>query len=522
MLKFSVYDHQLDQPRTPTDWPLHHAHLFGNDNIGVEAEILFEDGVIECTKRTLDPTGFELLVDVGDMGVLVLATALLPDRDEPYVLHVELARRRIKDFLVKLEDWMLCGLECDHPLMRQWDAARADFAQALMLESSDPAQADRYGWLALQKGIVATEQLATMHADILLAKRFSSNQMPRRPLGCRAHQSKFAPPLASTLAQQFHYVSIPIRWREVEPEEGQYDWKRFDKWMEWAAKSGYPVVAGPIVDFRPLAVPDWLYVWEHDYDTTHDLLHEHIEAIVRRYRKVVNVWNVGAALHINDNFTLAYDQVLDVTRMAASLVKTIHPSAETMIEIADPWGEYYSQNQKSIPPILYAEAVAQSGAPIDLIGLSIQLGGQGTGRGTRDLMQISAILDELIFMDIPVSVSALSVPSHRAQRDDLDPAGYWHRPWDPESQSEYLSKLISVCLSKPFVESVCVHELYDHAASEMPGSGLITATGRGKPALAQIGEIYRQIQSKSLRCSRPEDRIWNLSDEMCNQADFAG
>lgn len=522
MLKFAVYDHHENPPRVPDDWPLHHAHLVGNDDIGMQAEIQYEDGIIECDKRSLDPAGLVLLIDVDEFGMIILRTCLLPDRDEPYLLHLELARHRIKTFLVKLEDWMLCSMESDHPIMAEWDAAREKLADAILIEKSNPAEADRLGHEALKMGIEASERLAMMHSDLLLAKRLANGAMPQNAFGCRIHQSKFAPPLAQTVSQQFDFVSIPIRWREIEPEEGRYDWVKFDKWMEWAAKSGCPVVAGPIIDFRPLAVPEWLYVWEHDYDTTHDLLHEHIEAIVRRYRKVVSVWNVASALHINDNFTLAYDQLMDVTRMATSLVKSIHPNARTMIEIADPFGEYFSANPKSIPPIVYAETIAQSGFKVDLIGLALQIGHHRMGCGTRDLMQVSSILDELLFLDIPVAVSAMSAPSHRADRDEVDPAGYWHESWNPDIQAEFLEKLVAICLSKPFVESVCIHELYDHVASELPGSGLITATGRGKVALGQMRDVHQQIQSGAIRCSRPAERIWSEAEELSSEADFAG
>lgn len=523
MLKFQVYDHGTERSSDPSAVSmLYHAHLLGNDSMGVPAEISFEDGVIACKKERTEAAGFSALVDVDELGVLVLRTCLLPDRETPYLLHLELARHRVKTFLVKLEDWMLCGIGAEHAVMQKWEAARDLLARGIELELTDPKKADFLGREALKTGLVATEQLAEMHADLLLAKRFGREAMPADSFGCMVHQSKFAPPLATTLAQQFDFVSIPIRWREVEPEEGRYDWTKYDKWMEWAAKSGYPVVAGPIVDFRPLAVPDWLYVWEHDYDTTHDLLHDHIEAIVRRYRKIVKVWNVASALHINENFTLAYDQLMDVTRMSTSLVKSLHPGAETMIEVADPFGEYFAANPKSIPPIVYAEAVAQSGFKVDVVGISIQMGHQRMGRGTRDLMQISSVLDELLFLDIPIAVSNLAVPSHRPIRDGVDPAGCWHGPWDPERQSEFLEKVSAICLSKPFVQSVCIQELYDHAASSIPGSGMITSTGRGKPALARMGDVHRQLREGTLRCSHPEERTWSETAVYSEEADFAG
>ena len=36
--------------------------------------------------------------------------------------------------------------------------------------------------------------------------------------------------------------------------------------MVWASKSGKPIVAGPLLDFSKRAVPEWMYVWQNDYE----------------------------------------------------------------------------------------------------------------------------------------------------------------------------------------------------------------------------------------------------------------
>ena len=36
-------------------------------------------------------------------------------------------------------------------------------------------------------------------------------------------------------------------------------------------------------------------------------------------------------------------------------VKKIQPNARVLIEIREPFGEYYANNQRSIPPMMYAD-----------------------------------------------------------------------------------------------------------------------------------------------------------------------
>lgn len=516
MLSFVAYDNGV----LIEQWDLHHAHLIGADDIGMQGEIRIEAGRIECEKRSIEPAALALMVEVEGLGRLILQTCLLPGREKPYLLFLEIARCQIKIFLVKLEDWSILELNTNLSVVAKWEQARALFTEAVIMELDDPSRADELAREALRCAMVASEQLAVMYADILLAKRFAERQMPQRALGCCVHQSMFAEPLTKILEQDFDFISIPLRWHEIEPEEGEYDWSQLDRWMEWATSKDYVVFAGPLIDFRSLSVPEWLYIWEHDYDTTHDLLHEHIEAIVERYKGAVTVWNVASSLHINENFTLPYDQMMDLTRMATSLVKSLHPEGKTLIEFTEPFGEYYAANPKSVPPIVYAETIAQSGFQLDHIGVNLQFGHHRMGRGTRDLMQISALLDKLRFLELPVIITGLGVPSQRPKLDGADPAGFWHVPWSPQHQAEWLHKVIAIALSKPFVESVCVQELYDHATSELPGAGLITVNGRAKPALTRIAGIHAEIRRDRFRCSQPDERDWSISDLAASAEDM--
>ena len=132
MLTFAVYD----ENGLARDFVLQHAHLLGHEDIGMQGEIEFEDGLIECTKRSVDAAALAVMVDVGDLGRLILQTCRLPDRDEPYLLHLELARYRIKTFLAKSEEWQILDLASDHPSIRQWEEARSIFTTALT--TADP------------------------------------------------------------------------------------------------------------------------------------------------------------------------------------------------------------------------------------------------------------------------------------------------------------------------------------------------------------------------------------------------
>src|SRR5690606_37920746 len=123
---------------------------------------------------------------------LMLQTCLLPERDQPYLLSLELARHRIKMFIVKCEEWQMFDLSMDDPAMIAWEEARQLFTRAL--NTAAPAEADLLSRQSLVKGLEATERLASLHADILLHRRFGTRPASSTTLGVRIVPGK--PPAA--------------------------------------------------------------------------------------------------------------------------------------------------------------------------------------------------------------------------------------------------------------------------------------------------------------------------------------
>ncbi len=203
----------------------------------------------------------------------------------------------------------------------------------------------------------------------------------------------------------------------MEPTEGKLSTTATDRWIEWAIRTAkLPVVGGPLVDFRPQCAPDWLFIWENDYETLRDLVYEHVRALVVRYRRTVTRWTVASGLNVNTNFKISFEQIIDLTKMCIELVRREHPAAKIQLEVTQPWGEYLAMNRRSIAPYVYAETVVQTGAArpssqVDEIALRVQMGNAEPGTATRDLMAFSAMLDRFGSLEKPIVVSASSAPS---------------------------------------------------------------------------------------------------------------
>ncbi|MFP4052330.1 MAG: endo-1,4-beta-xylanase [Phycisphaerae bacterium] len=475
MLQFDVF--QDGQPAPKVD--LEGALAFGQDAIPLRAELVTEDGKVSCIKRVPGACGLQLLWDAGPSGRFMLPTTRLPEKRTPYNLNLELARGQLCRIAQKREDWGLFDFPEAARLTEEYDHVRGLFIEAL--KTSDPGRQAKLADQCLAQGVTLGEKMALFHAEVLLSRRKAANVNTWRPaFGCMVDMLSTGEDYSGRLRDVFDFISVPMSWKTVEPKEHQYQFTAIDSWINWAARNRKFIHAGPLLSFDPASLPEWLYIWEHDYDTVRDLIYEHIQRVVKRYKRQVNVWNVISGIHAHNSFNLSFEQLMELTRMTCLVVKKIAPQSKVMIDLVQPWGEYYARNQRTIPPMLYADMAVQSGIKFDTFGLQLYMGVPVDGLFVRDLLQVSSLLDEFAGLGKSVHVTACEVPSDMASdawdawdgKENVADAGTWHAPWSQRLQAEWLQAFCRVCISKPYVEGICWRDLADYEGHYIPHGGL--------------------------------------------------
>src|SRR5438046_4653578 len=158
-----------------------------------------------------------------------------------------------------------------------------------------------------------------------------------------------------------------------------------------------------------------------------------------------------------------------MTCLLVTKVKTIRPKARTLLTVTQPWGEYHARGVTGVPPMLYAEMVAQAGVNFEAFGLEIEQGSPAPGMFTRDMFQISSMLDKFSTIGRPVFLTAVGAPDRNTPdpgdrtEGKLDPsqAGRWHKPWDTTLQADWAAPVYKLALSNPLVGSIAVGCLTD-------------------------------------------------------------
>ena len=477
------------------------AFAVGPESVPIPGEVSMKDGLLTISRVDDIPVGLGLLWDSGPIGAYHLETTRLQPRERPYNLNVELARLRLMKVMQKHEDWNLFDFPRAEKFLQRFKEAQDLFAEALGALDDAP-KASQLADQALSKGIALSEELSLFHMELLINRRRQANQFVKHIFGCRVDCTVQNQRYREMLAGNFDYAVLPMPWKVLQPQEGVFDTNQVDAWAEALTKKRVPIIAGPLVNFDESDLPDWMFIWENDFDTVRELAYEHVQRLVQRYKRAVSLWNVAAGLCTNRAFTLSFEQMIEMTRLLVAQVKNVLPNARTLVTISQPFGEYHARNATSVAPFLYAEMVAQAGINFDGFAVEIEMGVPVPGYFMRDLFQISGMLDRFSTLGRPVFVTAVSAPG-RATPDPgdrsegrLDPtaAGRWRRPWDPNLQADWMEAVYHICLSKPFVESVAWGNLAD-INQTVPGGGVLDDMFQPKPGFERLQQMREKFAS---------------------------
>lgn len=496
MLRFLIYEG--DAPAR--QFPLKGAYLIGTDHVPIRGEFEMRGGELMCHKRSQGPAALAVVWPVKGSGRVLLETTRLIERDRPYNLHVELARGQLMRLNYKREDWGLFDIDNIEHIVK--NCRKAQDALIESIKASDMAQAARIADEALSIAVPLGEQMSLFHATVFLNRRRQTGAIGRRLFGTTINPKTKADLYRRRLLNGFDFVTLPVSWRLIEPKQGEHNWEDLDEWVEWTTSNNLPIKASPLVSFQEHHLPDWLYIYEHDFEAVRDFVYEHISEVVKRYGEKVAVWDVISGIHAYNTLNFNFEQIMEITRMSCAITKQLAPSAMTLVNICAPWGEYYSRNQRTIPPMLYSDMIVQNGINFDAFGLEFYFGVGSDGMFIRDMFQISSLLDTFANFGKPVHISAVEAPSSTETDEQdawggelsADDAGMWYDPWTEPLQSRWLREFYNIALSKPFVDTINWRDLSDCDDHYLPHGGLLRHDFSPKLAYEQLCTIRAQLQ----------------------------
>ena len=493
MLLFEAY--RKGEPLEGID--LSGCYLYGLDHVPLQVDIAADKNKIWCNTTASAAYALAIPWYAGSAGAYLLNTNRLPERSRPYNLNLELARGQFARLYRKREDWGLFDDPDASDIEEDFHKLKDKLVEALIVDITDPGQGARVADESLDEAITLGERMTLYHSNAVRNKRLKKEGgiLLGSNTNILASPDNFNPRVVETP----DFISIPMRWKDIEQTERNYNFDAVSRWTNWAHRHNKPIFAGPLICLDKTNLPDWAPLWKDDFETLRILILTHAQRLLEHYGDIVDYWTVVSGLSIN-NFDLEFDQIMDLTKTVCQLVKKNAPKAQALIEIPMPWGEYYARNQRSIPPTLYADLVAQNDVKFNGFAIPLQMGKAIDGYYVRDIMQISDMIDWFTPFDKDIHLINCQVPScakmsseEAGTQKPIMHAGMWHNPWGETLQAEWLNVISQIAMSKPQVKSLCWGELIDSKGMSIYRGGLMKDYMTPKESMKELSRLIKTL-----------------------------
>ena len=469
----------------------------GPDNMPWPTEVRVDARQLSV-RRDVDESGCLVAPwEVNGAGRLMTSSATLMERDSPYNFPIEMARGKVNQLRCQAADWRSGGLQVPAPLMQKIRDTSLTFGHAATQMPTD--QAVQKAQAALAQGYATAEELVRVYIDQVFQVRHQRQDKLETTLGCRLGSSLPEGAAADLLPGLCNAVTLPLSWKDIEPAEANYVWEPHDALLDWAEAQGLPITAGPLIDFSPNQLPQWLWLWQRDLHSIASFMCDYVETAVKRYHGRIRNWQLTAASNCASVLSLGEDELLWLTVRLAEAARQIDSGLELVIGIAQPWGEYMALEDRTHSPFIFADTLIRAGLNLAAVDMEWVMGVTPHGSYCRDLLEASRLLDLYALLGVPLQVT-LAYPSSA----DVDPnaenelgvgAGHWHGGYSPAVQADWAEAFGAVSLCKPYVRSVSWAAFEDAVPHIYPHCGLIDAQGTAKPALAKL----RGLRERHLR-----------------------
>lgn len=475
------------------DWPeVHRAYVCGVDQAAWPTRVEVDGNILVCRRQSSDSGKLNVVWPIPGFGRPVLATASLPERDEPYNLAVELARGKIVQVRNQLAVWHAAGMSIPEEFSRLHREAHRLLAHSVAAQDRPPLAAE-IAQQAILMEFRAAQMLTRAYAQQRLEMRH--RQYPQLPtiLGCSLGDSLLALPQQEQFLDAFNGAAIPLQWRYIEPLEGDYRWETYDTQVEWALANNLLIRGGPLIDLSPNGLPAWLSQWQHDYWNLQSFVCDFIETVISRYVGKVRIWEVAARANAGGALAMTEENRLTLVAKALEVARQVDPEGQFLIRIDQPWGDYQARGQHKLSPMHFADALIRAGMELSVINIEIGVGYTPSGSPSRDLLDFSRLIDQWSVLGLPLQVT-LAFPSGTSHDDlvttdqEVDPR-FWRSAIDEEAQLEWIGDYLPLLLAKPSVIAIFWNHLSDAQPHRFPHAGLVRPDGSAKPGL---GEVIRQ------------------------------
>ncbi len=468
------------------------AYLTGMEAVPFPSRNYWDGDQLVLEREVRESGNFHILWHVPSRGPLLLSTASLMERARPYQLPVELARGTLNRIRNQSNVWQGMGLTIPEKFHSERLAAQSLLSLAATRQGN-PTQAAAEAEQSLAISLQALDTLCGEYAAQVLAMRHEQSPQLATLTACALPAQQLSDVGAKLFQSAFNAAAVPLVWRDIETTEGDFFWTNTDKHFQWLKQHSLKVIAGPLLRLDVLSLPDWLYLWEEDFEVVQGYVHNFLSKTVERYKGQVQVWHCAAGLNLPGGLALSEEQKLRLAVLAIDTVRRADPRTPLIISFDQPWGEYLQREELDLPPYHFADALVRADLGVSGVGMEMNIGYSPGGTLPRDVLELSRMIDRWSSLGVPLVTllrspsSAVEDPQGRTKATVMTPnitsatQAAWLKPW------------LEMLIAKQSVHGVVWNQFFDSETRQWPHSGLlIDAGGQTKPLLGVLQTLKKQ------------------------------
>lgn len=475
MGQLRFYVAESDAP--PPHWE--RAQFLNSEGLPYRLQARWEAPYLILDRADTDSGYLLALWSSAQQGLLALASGTLIERPGgDYILPLELARGTLNRLRNHAALWQMAGMALPDELRTLTHAATQWLARAATAKE-DPALAVKHAQLALELALQGIQVLTTGYARQSAVARQRQTPQPLLLVGAQLPDLLPHEGWPPALLEACNAVGVATPWRSVEVGEGEYVWTGTDRALAWCQAQNLRIVAGPLVDLGTAALPDWLALWEDDFDNLLAVTADYITRVVTRYRGRVQIWNAAAKINTTPAWPLSEEQRLRLAVRILEVIRELDPRTPMILTLDQPAGEGLAERGGELTPWHFADALCRAELGLAGIGLEYNFGPAVGQSLPRDTLALCQQLDLWSMLNLPVILFLQNAPGG---------------PASPlQQQRQWLMEYGPVLLGKQVVQGLFWNTLQDPAAANLPPLGLLNSHGQPKPILGALVELRQKF-----------------------------
>jgi hypothetical protein len=463
------------------------AFLGGFDGRIFPTRIEVAENMIICRRNQPDSAKLHISWPVKGFGTPVVNTAQLREREEPYILPLELARGKITSIRNQHSAWELAGMHIPDAFLEQRRMAHHCFRKAVV-STDDPDKCAASANQALVHAFSAAEILTKSYVEQRLAvRRQRASSLLPVSMGCGLGSVAPGPELVADFCGAFNAAIVPVEWRRIEGVEGEYQWDLHDAQVDWCEANRLLMVGGPLLDLSVGGIPEWLKTWSNDVLNLQSFVTDFVETAMSRYLGRIRHWEVVARCNTGGALELSEENRLSLVARVLEAARQVDDETRISIRVDQPWGDYQSVGQHRLSPLQFVDALVRSGVGLSGVNLEVAIGYRPDGSASRDLHDFSRMLDRWSCLGIPLSLT-LAFPSQRVSGPNgaSRTVNCWKDEHSEAAQAAWVDLYLPLLMAKDSIVGVFWHRLQDNGSGRYPGSALWRESGEARQALQSI------------------------------------